>query len=97
MTQEEIERRCEDAVTHTGDKTMSVVVMLLAGLEYDIHEWIHNGQSNLDELELLRGQRGLRGSSAYAVPVRQRSRTAPAHSSARSNSHVCLLLRSTSC
>ena len=55
MTQEEIERRCEDAVTHTGDKTMSVVVMLLAGLEYDIHEWIHNGQSNLDELELSIG------------------------------------------
>ncbi len=55
MTQEEIERRCEEAIAHTGNDTIRVVVRILAGLEYDIYGWIHNGQDNLDEMELSIG------------------------------------------
>ena len=55
MTNEAIERLCEEAAAYTGDKTMAVVVGIMAGLEYDICEWIHNDQNNLDEMELSIG------------------------------------------
>lgn len=56
MTQEEMELRCEEAIALMGDKTMVVVVGILAGLEYDMKEWYHNGQNNLDEMELSIGK-----------------------------------------
>ena len=56
MQQAEMEKRCREAVDQIGDKSLNAVVMLLAGLEYNLHEWIHGGHENTEELGHAIGQ-----------------------------------------
>ena len=56
MSQEEIEKRCQEAVSQIGSKTLNASVMIIAGLEYDLHEWIHEGQENTEQLGHAIGQ-----------------------------------------
>ena len=56
MQQAEMEKRCQEAVDQIGDKTLSASVMMIAGLEYDLREWIQEGQGNTPQVANAIGQ-----------------------------------------
>lgn len=55
MTEMEMEQRCKEAAEQFGEKTLNATVKLLADLEYDLHEWIHEGHENTEQLGLAIG------------------------------------------
>lgn len=56
MDKMEMEKRCQEVIEQFGDKTLNASVRIIAGLEYDLHEWIHGGHENTEKLGRAIGQ-----------------------------------------
>lgn len=56
MTNEEMTKRCKEAVGQTRHETPSIVAGMMAGLIFDCREWNLNDHQNLEEIELQIGR-----------------------------------------